>query len=35
VENARVTGRGERELRVHTADGVDEPANRRVEVILR
>jgi outer membrane protein OmpA-like peptidoglycan-associated protein len=35
VENARVTGRGERELRVPTADGVSEPANRRVEVILR
>jgi outer membrane protein OmpA-like peptidoglycan-associated protein len=35
VENARVTGRGQRELRVHTADDVDEPANRRVEVILR
>jgi len=35
VENARVTGRGERELRVQTADGVNEPANRRVEVILR
>ena len=35
VANARVAGRGERELRVQTADGVDEPANRRVEVILR
>jgi outer membrane protein OmpA-like peptidoglycan-associated protein len=35
VENARVTGRGDRELRVPTADGVSEPANRRVEVILR
>lgn len=35
VANARVTGRGERELRVPTADGVGEPANRRVEVILR
>lgn len=35
VDNARVTGRGERELRVQTADGVAEPANRRVEVILR
>lgn len=35
VENAKVTGRGERELRVPTADGVDEPGNRRVEVILR
>lgn len=35
VANAKVTGRGERELRVDTADGVREPANRRVEVILR
>jgi len=35
VDNARVTGRGERELRVPTADGVSEPANRRVDVILR
>lgn len=35
LENARVTGRGEREPRVPTADNVDEPANRRVEVILR
>jgi outer membrane protein OmpA-like peptidoglycan-associated protein len=35
VANARVAGRGERELRVQTADGVNEPANRRVEVILR
>jgi len=35
VGNARVTGRGERELRVPTADGVNEPANRRVEVIVR
>lgn len=35
IENARVTGRGERELRVPTADNVREPANRRVEVILR
>ncbi|MBW8812248.1 MAG: OmpA family protein [Caulobacterales bacterium] len=35
VANARVAGRGEREPRVPTADGVDEPANRRVEVILR
>lgn len=34
-ENAKVTGRGERELRVPTADNVSEPANRRVEVILR
>jgi outer membrane protein OmpA-like peptidoglycan-associated protein len=35
VANARVAGRGERELRLQTADGVNEPANRRVEVILR
>jgi len=35
VENAKVTGRGERELRIPTADGVDEGGNRRVEVILR
>lgn len=35
VANAKVTGRGERELLVPTADGVDEAANRRVEVILR
>ncbi|TAJ68485.1 MAG: OmpA family protein [Phenylobacterium sp.] len=34
-ENAKVTGRGERELRVPTDDEVSEPANRRVEVILR
>ncbi|MFI4934978.1 MAG: OmpA family protein [Caulobacterales bacterium] len=35
VANARVTGRGERELRVPTGPGVNEPANRRVEVIIR
>jgi outer membrane protein OmpA-like peptidoglycan-associated protein len=35
VENAKVVGRGEREPRVKTADGVDEPGNRRVEVVLR
>jgi outer membrane protein OmpA-like peptidoglycan-associated protein len=35
VDNARLVGRGERELRVPTADNVSEPANRRVEVILR
>lgn len=34
-ENALATGRGERELRVPTADEVSEPGNRRVEVILR
>lgn len=35
LENARVAGRGERELRIQTADGVAEPGNRRVEVIVR
>ncbi len=35
VANARVTRRGQRELRVPTGPGVDEPANRRVEVIVR
>ena len=35
VGNARVTGRGERELKVPTGPGVSEPANRRVEVIVR
>ena len=34
-ENAKVVGRGERELRVPTDDEVSEGANRRVEVILR
>jgi outer membrane protein OmpA-like peptidoglycan-associated protein len=35
VANARVAGRGEREPRVATGDGVSEPNNRRVEVIVR
>jgi len=35
VANARVTGRGQRDLRVQTGPGVNEPLNRRVEVILR
>ena len=35
VAAARSTGRGERELRIPTADGVSEAGNRRVEVILR
>lgn len=35
VDNARVAGRGERELRVPTADNVSEAANRRVEIVLR
>jgi outer membrane protein OmpA-like peptidoglycan-associated protein len=36
VAPARVTaqGFGERELRIPTADGVDEPLNRRVEITL-
>jgi len=35
VANARVTGRGQREPKVPTGPGVSEPANRRVEVIVR
>jgi outer membrane protein OmpA-like peptidoglycan-associated protein len=35
VGNARVTGRGQRDLRVPTGEGVSEPANRRVELIIR
>jgi outer membrane protein OmpA-like peptidoglycan-associated protein len=35
VSNARVTGRGQRDLRVPTGPGVSEPANRRAEVIIR
>lgn len=35
VASARATGRGERELRVPTGDGVDEPGNRRVEITIR
>jgi outer membrane protein OmpA-like peptidoglycan-associated protein len=35
VANARVTGRGQRDLKVPTGPGVNEPANRRVEVIVR
>ena len=35
VAAARTTGRGERELRIPTADGVSEAGNRRVEVTLR
>lgn len=34
-EKMEVVGRGERELLVPTADEVDEPANRRVEINLR
>jgi outer membrane protein OmpA-like peptidoglycan-associated protein len=35
VASARVTGRGQRDLKVPTGPGVSEPANRRVEVIVR
>ena len=35
VGAARVTGRGQRDLLVPTGPGVDEPRNRRVEVIVR
>jgi len=35
VANAKVTGRGEREPRVPTADNVSEAANRRVDLIIR
>lgn len=30
-----IAGRGERELLIPTADGVDEPRNRRVEIFVR
>jgi outer membrane protein OmpA-like peptidoglycan-associated protein len=33
--NSKVVGRGERELRVATPDDTEEPANRRVEVVVR
>ncbi|WP_293678130.1 OmpA family protein [uncultured Phenylobacterium sp.] len=33
--NSRATGRGERDLLVKTADEVDEPENRRVEITVR
>jgi outer membrane protein OmpA-like peptidoglycan-associated protein len=35
AERVRAAGRGEREPLVPTADGVDEPRNRRVEVSVR
>jgi outer membrane protein OmpA-like peptidoglycan-associated protein len=35
AERIRVAGRGERELLLRTADNVDEPRNRRVEIIVR
>jgi len=34
-DNVTASGRGERELLVPTADGVSEPRNRRVEIIVR
>jgi len=34
-ENIQASGRGEREPIVPTADGVSEPRNRRVEIIVR
>jgi outer membrane protein OmpA-like peptidoglycan-associated protein len=35
AERVEAVGRGKRELLVPTADEVDEPQNRRVEVIVR
>jgi OmpA-OmpF porin, OOP family len=35
ADRIRVAGRGERELLLRTADNVDEPRNRRVEIIVR
>lgn len=35
VANAQVVGRGQRDLKVATGPGVSEPANRRVEVVVR
>jgi outer membrane protein OmpA-like peptidoglycan-associated protein len=35
ADRIRVAGRGKRELLVPTADNVDEPRNRRVEIIVR
>ena len=35
AERIRTAGRGKRELLVPTADNVDEPRNRRVEIIVR
>jgi len=34
-DRIRIAGRGERELLIPTADSVDEPRNRRVEIIVR
>lgn len=35
LDRMTAVGRGERDPRVATADGADEPANRRVEVVVR
>ena len=35
AENISAVGRGKRELLVRTADGVAEPRNRRVEIVVR
>ena len=35
AENIVAIGRGKRELLVPTADGVAEPRNRRVEIVVR
>jgi outer membrane protein OmpA-like peptidoglycan-associated protein len=35
AQSIRAAGRGEREPVVQTADGVDEPQNRRVEINVR
>jgi outer membrane protein OmpA-like peptidoglycan-associated protein len=35
ADRVTATGRGERELAVPTADGVAEPRNRRVEILVR
>ncbi|HEX5477258.1 MAG TPA: OmpA family protein [Burkholderiales bacterium] len=35
AERVKVAGRGERELLIPTADNVDEPRNRRVEISVR
>ncbi|HUQ75380.1 MAG TPA: OmpA family protein [Burkholderiales bacterium] len=35
ADRIRTAGRGQRELLVPTADGIDEPRNRRVEIIVR
>ena len=35
AERIRTAGRGQRELLVQTAENVDEPRNRRVEIIVR